>query len=157
MAKNMPPETLINLLASGDDAAWNDFFLNVPQAQALAPHLQQDLALAVLVAGASWKASGWNTSRASQKLWETARVSLISPDAKHYINAWLYALSLVWSVELPDMSLPDKPAEAAFALMECILNNTNPSLHPQEIPWWSHLGLVLCLLGHFLLCQDPSP
>ena len=73
----------------------------------------------LLKAGASWNGSGWNTGRASKALHDLVGVPLVTSDFSEYRNAFFYALALYWGVEVPQLELGDRAAEAAFALVRC--------------------------------------
>jgi len=109
MAKVVPHKLLQQLL-EGDENTWSTFVFDVDKARALTPELENDKerAKAVLAAGGAWNCTGWNTSIASKKLWQSIRVPLVSSEGKEYLHAWLFGLSMVWAVEIPDLNLSDR-------------------------------------------------
>ena len=78
--------------------------------------MTSNLALPLLNAGTCWQGGGWNSSSASKKLYELVGVPILSSDFSVYRGAFLYSLALFWEVEIPEVSLPDSAAAAAFAL-----------------------------------------
>ena len=96
--------------------AWSAFFLNPELVRQVATGVEKDKAAEVLRAGASWNGTGWNTGRASKQLHELVGVPLVTSDLVNYQNAFLYALALLWEVEVPQLELSDRAAQAAFAL-----------------------------------------
>ena len=115
-------QTYLQKLLAGDSITWNQFTFDVKQAPALTHLVAEDKSKAknLLAAGADWACGGWNTSVASRRLWESIRVPLVSTDPKDYLHAWLFALSMVWQVDVPEMALSDRASEAAFMFMEAI-------------------------------------
>ena len=92
------------------------------KAKLLSPVVENDKekAKALLGAGNDWNCRGWNTSIAARKLWNSLKVPLVSNDAKDYLHAWLFGLSLAWGVEIPDLALSDRASQAAFLFMEAV-------------------------------------
>ena len=116
-------QELVTKLSQGDGTTWSDFFFDIPQAKKLTAILNPDSARSVLAAGEAWNGAGWNTGKASRKLWEAIRVPLVNSDITEYKHAWLYALALSWQVEVPNLVLSDRAGDAAFQLMENILSD----------------------------------
>ena len=91
------------------------FLFNVELAQTL-KDLSAEQAGALLQAGSKWAGSGWSTARAFKQLQATVGVPLVQSSISTYRDSWLFALSLFWDVEVGLLDLPDRGAEAAFAL-----------------------------------------
>ena len=91
------------------------FLFNVELAQTL-KDLIAEQAGALLQAGSKWAGSGWSTARAFTQLQPTVGVPLVQSSISTYRDSWLFALSLFWDVEVGLLDLPDRGAEAAFAL-----------------------------------------
>ena len=79
--------------------------------------MDADKAAALLKEGANWTGLGWNTGRASKRLHDLVGVPLVSADFNQYKYSFLYALAMLWSIEVPTMELSDRASEAAFALV----------------------------------------
>ena len=96
---------------------------NVDQARAL--QIDKNVALALIEAGVRWTtADGWTTSRASQQLFKLTSVPLVMRDIKEYKHAWLYALTMLWGVDVEKLALSNCAAEAAFGLAAVISGDT---------------------------------
>ena len=107
-----------DLLAVDEDrgqSAWSNFLFNVEMAQAL-KDLSAEQAGVLLQAGSKWAGSGWTTARAFKQLQATVGVPLVQSSISVYRDSWLFALSLFWDVEVGLLDLPDRGAEAAYAL-----------------------------------------
>ena len=111
----------IQILQNPDDAAfettWSTFFLDVNKVRSLAGKITATETAAIISAGQRWSGAGWNTSRASKALYNLTAVPLVKAEWRDYRNAFLYALSLYLEVEVQELDLGDKVAEAAFALL----------------------------------------
>ena len=95
--------------------AWRSFLYNVEAARSLGPLSHQE-AMALLSAGHRWAGGGWTTSRASRALHSLTGIPLIAAEVSSYRDAWLYALSMHFNVDVPSLELSDRSSEAAFAL-----------------------------------------
>ena len=93
--------TLTARLIAGDHDVWSAFLFDIDAAKRLCSSMQPDSARAILAAGGNWGLVGWNTTKASKRLWETSHVALVSNDGTEYRSTWLYALALAWQVEVP--------------------------------------------------------
>ena len=115
------PMDLVQVLQNPDhqdfEQAWSSFFLDVNRVQALPGQVTADQARALIQAGQRWSGAGWNTSRASKALWNLTGVPLVKAAWMDYRNAFLYALSLFLEVDVQELDLGDKVAEAAFTLL----------------------------------------
>ena len=99
------------------EAAWNTFFLDVTRVQALPGLLSAEDARSLITAGQRWSGSGWNTSKASKAIYALTGVPLVKAAWVDYRNAFLYALSLLLEVDVQELDLGDKVAEAAFTML----------------------------------------
>ena len=70
----------------------------------------------MLQAGLKWGGAGWNTTTASRALYDLCQVPLVSSSFDNYRDAWVYGCALHWKVEIPEFSLLEVSAAAAFAL-----------------------------------------
>ena len=108
-----------NLLqpTTGDGAkAWASFFLNGHLVRQVSDNIPQDTKKAILDAGVLWDGTGWNTSKASKRLWDVVGVGLVSSDVNVYKDAFVYSLALAWKIDMPQPTLADRCADAAFSL-----------------------------------------
>ena len=122
-ALKMTTQTFLQQLVAVEDgeafnAAWDAFFLDPVRVVELSPLVTKEIAAAVLQAGVNWNGSGWTTSRASKQLFSLVNVALVSGDIGQYRNSFLFALALLWEVEVPTLELGDKASESAFALAQ---------------------------------------
>ena len=103
----------------GYHEAWSTFLFNPEAVRAVTEEIQQDgdRATAILQCGMAWNGQGWTTGTASRKLWNAAGVTLVSSNFSDYINAHLFALCLLWGLDVHQLDLPQRTAEAAFALL----------------------------------------
>ena len=106
------------LIGEENEATWSSFMFNVAQAQSLGQLPRED-ALRLLDFCARYTGSGWTTSRASRALFELTSVPLVASVVSAYRNAWLFALAMLWDIDL-NVDLSDRAAEAAFALVETL-------------------------------------
>ena len=83
---------------------------------------------AVLAAGQQWTGGGWNTSSSSKTLHAITRVPLLSSDFGMYRNAFLYSLALLFQLDVHELNLSDRAAEAAFALVEAYGKSTDDTM-----------------------------
>ena len=113
-------QPLLNPEAPEFQNAWSAFFLNPAQVQEVQGVMNTDMATELLKAGACWNGSGWNTGKASKQLYDLLGVSLITADFSQYKNSFLYALALLWSVDVPQLELCDRAGEAAFGFVALI-------------------------------------
>ena len=60
----------------------------------------------------------WTTTTAASALYNITAVPLVTEDFVQYKSAFLYALAMVWEVELGNLSLTDRASEAAFNLVQ---------------------------------------
>lgn len=123
------------------EAAWNTFFLDVSRVQSLAGNVDSGTGHRLLSAGLNWSGSGWNSSKASKTLWELTGVPLVKAQWVDYRNAFLYALSMLLEVEVVELELADRVADAAFALLSVFTGKAdagrsavvyNQDLHPED-------------------------
>ena len=105
------------LTGEGDvfNKAWEAFLFNVDRLTE-AKSLPHDKLLQVLTAGLRYDGSGWNTSKASQALWDITGVALVRSNFQFYRDIWLFVLAMVGNIEVPNLDLSQEQAEAAFAL-----------------------------------------
>ena len=113
--------TVVQGLLAGEDVVWSSFLFDVPMAKQVVQSVEADQAKLILQVGGGWSAPSWSTTALSRKLWETAKVALVvSSEKKEYVHLWLYALSLAWQLDVGELDLSDRAAEAAFHIMEQI-------------------------------------
>ena len=96
-------QKLLNSEDEGFEDSWNLFFMDVQKVREIGSLLTPQLASALLAAGQQWKGSGWNTSKASKTLFNLTGVPLVKSTWVDYRNAFLYALSLFYEVEVQEL------------------------------------------------------
>ena len=104
--------------------------------------IDSEKASAILATGVQWQAGGWNTSRALKTLYELTGLPLVTADFTQYRNSYLYALAMFWSVEVDELNLTDRAAEAAFGLVDALNGETGKKDRHQRtdrrtrsLPW----------------------
>ena len=111
----------VTALLRGDDEAWRSFLFNVEQARRVRDALEDKTAAAQLIgAGRSYSGTGWTTSKAAKALYETTEVAVVSSKFADYRDIWLYTLVNVLGIEIPELDLDPKLAEASFALSAAV-------------------------------------
>ena len=115
----MQSKKIIKLSSDGlseeSTRSWQSFWYNIYRVLLLGDVSTED-PLKVISGGLRWTGSGWTMSRASQGLHSLTQVPLATAEYDQYRNAWLYCLSMLWNVEVTELSLSDAAAEAAFRL-----------------------------------------
>ena len=117
-------QSLSTKLTQVDDGeyhhAWKTFLFNIPAVKTVTTEIADNVELAneILRAGQAWSGSGCTTGYCSKTLFGATGVTLVSAQFADYIGAFLYSLCLHWSLEVLQLDLPDKAAEAAFALSQ---------------------------------------
>jgi hypothetical protein len=145
MQKN--PRELVDILRNGGhdafQGAWRHFFFNVVEVRAITEVIEESQKAEVLQAGSAWTGGGWNSSSAGKRLFEVTGVPILATNIKQYRDAFLYSLALLWEIDIPDVSLPDRAAEAAFALSQAYTDmDVDLAEHAEEqhmtdqgLPW----------------------
>ena len=117
--------TLANTLKEPSDPrfplAWSEFLLNGAMVRTLTEALDTTTAQAILAAGQAWQRepeSPWCTSKAFQRIYKLTGVPLVLHDFQDFVNCFLFALALLWDIDLPPGHLETKALEAALALAE---------------------------------------
>ena len=115
------------LTGEGDvfNKAWEAFLFNVDRLTE-AKSLPHDKLLQVLTAGLRYDGSGWNTSKASQALWDITGVALVRSNFQFYRDIWLFVLAMVGNIEVPNLDLSQEQAEAAFAVRAVLEEDSQP-------------------------------
>lgn len=111
-------QKLLNPDVEGFEDSWNQFFMDVQKVREIGSLLTPQLAQQLLVAGQAWKGTGWNTSKASKTLFTLTGVPLVKSTWQDYRNSFLYALSLFYEVDVQELDLTDRSADAAFNLCQ---------------------------------------
>ena len=133
-------KTLIDPSSEGFEASWTSFFLDADRVRALGAEITPELATALLAAGQKWLGSGWNTSKASKTLYSLTQVPFVKGVWSEYRNCFLYALALFWEVEVAELELSDRAADAAYALLNVFAGYHESSqvvyspVHQGEVP-----------------------
>ena len=91
-----------------------------------------ELLNSLLRAGSSWDGSGWNSTRASQTLYQITRVPLVTTDFQEYLNSFLFAVAIFLQIEVPHIQLSDRASEAAFGLAECFGSMLEDENKPED-------------------------
>ena len=147
------PAKVLEYLFSGIEnvrnGAWEEFLFNVPLVRLATPLVDRSVANALLAAGASWTTSGkWTTSSAARTLNALTSVCFVSQDFNMYKSTFLFALSMLWNVDIPAVDLAPGAAEAAFGLRGCfsgapVLDSVGARAtakeirtdEPESLPW----------------------
>ena len=99
---------------------WREFLFNVEMVCKVTAEVAEDSELVsrILQAGQQWDGSGQTTGRCATALYSTTGVSLVTKRFPDYLGAHLFALCLLWGLEVLQLDLPDRASEAAFALAQ---------------------------------------
>ena len=133
-------KTLIDPSSEGFEASWTSFFLDADRVRALGAEITPELATALLAAGQKWLGSGWNTSKASKTLYSLTQVPFVKGVWSEYRNCFLYALALFWEVEVAELELSERAADASYALRNVFAGYHESSqvayspVHQGEVP-----------------------
>ena len=84
----------------------------------------------IIQAGLQWDGTGATTGRCATLLYSAVGVSLVSAVFTDYLHAHLFALCLVWSLDVPQLQLSDRAGEAAFQLAQ--LYKEEPASTPMQ-------------------------
>lgn len=96
------------------DNTWCRFLFDVRAGRGL--KVEQDVAKQIVASGAAWGGGGLTTSQASKRLYDTTGVALVADSVAQYKDCWLFALSMIWNLDISQLALSDRAAEGAFAL-----------------------------------------
>ena len=128
----MQAQAFINKLLVPEDGefqqSWSQFFLAYDLVQEVVNNIQPDQAQQLLGAGQAYSGGGWTTSKAAKAVFELTQVSLVTSDFSMYRGAFLFSLALPLGIEVPELNLTDKAAEAAFSLATVFGNTAAPHL-----------------------------
>ena len=113
-------------------ADWSRFMFNI-EAMVQLRSASKDKIMEVLQAGSAYLGGGWTTGKASKALYELSGVAIVRPQIEPYRDCWLYALALLFNVDLPTVDLQADCAEAAFALAH-YLEHPEGETHQPEGP-----------------------
>jgi hypothetical protein len=111
--------------------AWSTFLFNIEQARRFA-YLSADETQALLACGSKWTGAGWTTSRASKTLYNLTQIPLVASAVAAYRDAWLFAFSIAYNVDITGLDLNDRFSEAAFSLAAIIQGET-PDVFLQSV------------------------
>jgi hypothetical protein len=134
-------QALMNVTGVDFGPTWVKTFFNLELVRQLLDEVTDgDQALTLLAAGANWDGVGMTTSRATLKVVETTGVTLVKQNIAEYKNAFLFALSLLFEVDVPSLELSDAAAQAAFGFVRAVSAPagrapgapTGPTEEPQE-------------------------
>ena len=132
MAQQQLLQDLTNIQGDCFHEIWKDFFYDVPKVRGLRKIIDDEKAAAVLAAGATWNGNGWNTYKASRALMGLTGVPLVSQPFDEYRNSFLFALSLLWEVDVQALQLSDRGSEAAFALAKVLADEGQVDAEEEE-------------------------
>ena len=77
----------------------------------------------ILAAGTRWDGNGSNTTRVARSVYEYCGVAMIMEEVRSYKEAFLFGCALSWGLEVPEITLSDKVADAAFSLSQVLGDN----------------------------------
>ena len=88
----------LSILINPDDpefsVAWASFFLNPEGVRLLLQESDLGLVTTVLSSGLLWDGSGWNTAKATARLFELTRVALVTDSLQEYLLSFLFLEAL---------------------------------------------------------------
>ena len=109
-------QSLIAVETEAGQQAWKTFLFNVQKVRELTEVVDSTTAQQILQAGMRWAGGGWNTTTASRALHDLCGVPLVSSQFDAYRDSWIYGCALHWKVDIPEFSLSELSAAAAFAV-----------------------------------------
>ena len=112
------PVRLVNPSDPSFPQSWANLFFNVEQVRLLIAESDPSLLTEILSAGLSCDGVGWNTAKATARLYELTRVTLVIDTLQVYLLSFLFSVALAGGVEVPSLKLPEKSADAAMGLYE---------------------------------------
>ena len=100
------------------ETLWREFLFNVPMVTKVTEELggDTDLAGKVLQAVVTWSGTVYTTGRCASGLYNVTGVSLVSSTFTDYSGVIIFALCLVWGLDVLQLNLEPRVADAAFAL-----------------------------------------
>ena len=110
--------TLLNPNADTFEEAWNKFYMDVSLVRTIAQAISKDTAQQLIQAGLQWTGKAFNTTKASKIMYELSGVPMVKSSWLEYRNSFLYTLALLTEVEIQELDLSDRAAEAAFNLAQ---------------------------------------
>ena len=117
-------EFLQELLRNDDSEtfhkAWSKLFLNPAEIRKIEGLIQASTANDLLSSGLNWNGGGWNTGTSSKRLHELTGIAMVTAEFEEYKNLYLFALALLWGIDVPSFALSPPAAEAAFALQQVL-------------------------------------
>ena len=75
------PFTPVRLLNPGEPSFshyWVEFFYNPEQVRLVLTESDSDLVTAIITAGCTWDEAGWNTTKATARLFALTKVTMVS-------------------------------------------------------------------------------
>ena len=117
--------------------AWSKLFFNLQAVRQLATEVKDaDTAATLLAAGSAWDGHGWTTTKAFKKVLEVTGTSMVRSEFDEYRHTFLFALSLLFDVEVPQLELSAEAGEAAYAFCRqvCGPDNEDTTMEEDESP-----------------------
>ena len=131
MSKFEVLKKLCNVGGEEFKATWSSFLFDVENARLV--DVTTEEAKTIVGAGAQWQGGGLSTSQASRRLYEATGVPLVADSVSQYRDCWLFALSMNWGLDISQLSLSDRAAEAAFALASMISMEEEDDVVAEEV------------------------
>ena len=125
-------DTLLNIDEAVQGEAWKHFFLNVEQAVAFLRVASSEGVKLVVVAGACWSGTGWDTTKCEKAIRSLTGVALVTTKLKDYLYAFLYSLVLASGLDVAVLELTEGPAEVAFRLQDLNLKELTSASPPPK-------------------------
>ena len=100
------------------ESSWSSLFTDIGRVRSLIQAVPTEQASALLAAGQLWRGEGFNSSKAAMLVYTLTGVPLVRSTWTDYRTAFLYALSLVLEVEVPELDLDQRVADVSFTLAQ---------------------------------------
>ena len=107
-------QTLLNPESMEFNDGWSHIFFNATAVRALVPQVDPAAGGKLLAAGVSWNGSGWTTGRASKTVYNATGVAMVEEQLSEYLGAFLFALSVLFNIDIPKLTLGAQAASAAL-------------------------------------------
>ena len=123
-------ETLLNTESQDYNGSWKALLFNVQAVKQVTQEIGADVSVAEQLcrAGQSWTGAGLATGTCSKLLYEVTGVTLVSANFADYRDAFLFSLTLWFGLEVLQLDLTEKAAEASFVLAQRYAEGNAPGV-----------------------------
>ena len=116
---------------SAFESSWSSLFTDIGRVRSLIAAVPTEQASPLLAAGQLWRGEGFNSSKAAMLVYTLTGVPLVRSTWTDYRTAFLYALSLVLEVEVPELDLDQRVADVSFTLAQAFSGQVDSAYYSQ--------------------------